>query len=83
MKLTKKQKEYINRLGYNHTDYTQIEKSSRFCKYYVCVGNNECRISKKQAIEKVGENSWLSGVARAAFHHTAMRNEVLFVCDLF
>ena len=55
-------------------DLPQIEEAADVTTYVVYKdGKSEGCISRKKAIELLGREVWLSGLARSAFHWTAMR----------
>ena len=55
-------------------DLRQIEDAADVTTYTLYKGDKkEGRISRTKAIELCGREKWLSGLSRAAFHWTAMR----------
>lgn len=68
VKLTKKDKVYLQSIGYLKTDFTQIEGANY--KYYA---EGDQKISKEEALKKLGRDRWLSGIGRACFHASAVR----------
>lgn len=68
VKLTKKDKVYLQSIGYLKTDFTQIEGVNY--RYYA-EGNRE--ISEEEAIKKLGRECWLSGIGGACFHASSVR----------
>lgn len=71
MKITKEEKMYLERCGYSKKDLAQIREATRRDKTtYEMDGN---LISREEAIARLGRLVYLSGVARSAFHFTAMR----------
>lgn len=68
VELTKKDKVYLQSIGYLKTDFTQIEGANY--KYYA-EGNQ--KISEEEAIKKLGRECWLSGIGRACFHASSVR----------
>lgn len=55
-------------------DLPQIEDAADVTTYTLYKGDKkEGRISREKAIELCGREKWLSGLSRAAFHWTAMR----------
>lgn len=74
MKLTKKEIEILYGYGYPDEDIPQIEEAISKTKYYDCDNlGHEKRISIKKAKELLGIESFLSGIARSAFHFTSFR----------
>lgn len=68
-KLTKKDKEYLLKIGYRPEDFRQIEEAEY--KYYL---DYEKRITVDEAIKKLGREGWLSGIGRACFHASSVRD---------
>lgn len=66
VKLTKKDKEFLKKIGYLDMDFSYIEKANY--KYYL---ENNQRISEEEALKKLGRECWLSGIGRACFHASA------------
>ena len=71
-KLTKCQKDILLGWGYKEYEFNQIEE----CVNTGIITNEVThrRISWATAIKKIGDREFLSGIARASFHWTAMRN---------
>lgn len=80
MKFNKRQKEYLlNRCHESVHGIKQMEEVSSVILYTL----NNKRISRKNVIDLIGEEAWLSGLHRASFHYTAMQctkdnEEILF-----
>lgn len=77
MKLTNKDKNYLISIGYHTEDLNEIEKATK-TMFYEMFSNTDknipdVRVNQKQAITLLGKESFLSGVARATFHRTAVR----------
>ena len=79
MKLTDKDKEYLLEKIYEgikqtfDEDLPQIEEAD-VTTYTLYKGDkSDGRISRTKAIALCGREGWLSGLSRAAFHWTAMR----------
>ena len=70
MKLSNKDREYLKSLGYPEDDFKQIEEATTKTIYEL---NNE-RISRSKAIEILGREVYLNGIARSAFHWSALRS---------
>lgn len=68
-KLTKKDKEFLKKIGYLEEDFNQIEKANY--KYYT---KDDQRISEEEALKKLGRYRWLSGIGRACFHASSVRD---------
>lgn len=67
-KLTKKDKECLLKIGYLREDLKQIEDAKY--KYHL---DYEKEISEQEAIEKLGRECWLSGIGRACYHASSVR----------
>ena len=80
MKLTKDDKDYLKSIGYTDDDMQQIEETSRKTTFVNDYGE---KISADSAIHILGRKDFLSGIARSAFHHSALRTtgtqSVLFI----
>jgi hypothetical protein len=73
MKLTNKDKEYLIAIGYSDNDLTAIEDAIRNIRYEV-FDSIPINITQKEAIRLLGREEFLSGVARATFHSSAVRH---------
>ena len=80
MKLTDTDKKYLLEKIYGgikqtfEEDLPQIEEAADVTTYTLYKGDKvEGRISRTKAIALCGLEGWLSGISRAAFHWTAMR----------
>ena len=60
MKITKEEKMYLERCGYGRRDKTTYEMDG-------------APITRDEAVTRLGCLDYLSGIARSAFHFTAMR----------
>lgn len=69
MTLTKKDKAFLRCIGYKDKDFLQIMYAAGKTDYQ-CEGR---KISRKQAVDLLGCQSFLSGLARSAFHWSACR----------
>lgn len=72
MKLTNKDKKYLIAIGYSDNDLTAIEDAIRNIRYDV-FDSIPINITQKEAIRLLGREEYLSGVARATFHSSAVR----------
>ncbi len=70
MKLTKTDKALLNNWGYSEKDFAQIEAAAKKTTY---TEENGGRISQKVAIKHLGKSQYLGGLARSAFHWSAIR----------
>lgn len=83
MKLTEKDKAYLKGIHMTEEDFGQIEAAMGCSTYEVMTykaGSDyggkpveEKRITRLGAVRLLGREGWLSGLARSAFHITAMR----------
>ena len=64
MKITKEEKMYLERCGYGRKDFAQIQEATR---------RDKTTITRDEAVTRLGRLDYLSGIARSAFHFTAMR----------
>lgn len=71
MKLTSEDKELLLCWGYKEEDFLQIEAAMRksITKYEIA----DKKIKREEAIEMLGREEYLSGIARSAFHWSAAR----------
>lgn len=67
MKITKEEKMYLERCGYGRKDLAQIREDKTT---YEMDGTS---ITREEAVTRLGRLDYLSGIARSAFHFTAMR----------
>ena len=70
MKLTKSDKNILREWGYLDNDFPQIEEATRKTVYTMA---GDVQISLQKAIELLGREEYLSGVARSSFHMSAVR----------
>lgn len=82
MKLTNKDKNYLISIGYLTEDFNEIENATRTMFYEMFFTNRDgiipdVRINQKKAITLLGREEFLSGVARATFHSTAIRGAII------
>ena len=73
MKLTVNDKELLATWGYPENDFEQIEEAIHNTAYTL---DFKTRLSPKAVVERLGRELFLSGLARSAFHWTAVRNDV-------
>ena len=81
MKLTKKDKDLLFSWGYTERDFPQIEEATRSAKTKYKLDGKP--IGRAEAICLLGRLTYLSGIARSAFHWSAIREtddgrEILF-----
>ena len=71
MKITKEEKMYLESCGYGRKDFAQIREAIRRDK--TTYEMDGAPITREEAIARLGRRDYLSGIARSAFHFTAMR----------
>lgn len=72
MKLTNKDKDYLLSIGYLNEDFAVIENTS--IRYELIINDVSIKINQKEVVKIFGRKSFLSGIARATFHASAMRH---------
>ena len=70
MKLTADDKKMLLEWGHPESDFQQIEKAFQKSKTKYMLGSMP--ISREEAISLLGQKQYLSGIARSAFHYTAV-----------
>lgn len=70
MKLTKSDKDVLIGFGFNKKDIPQIEKAVFKTDYSI---NYKDEISPDEAYELLGQEVFLSGLGRSAFHWSSLR----------
>lgn len=76
MKLTNADTKYLEGIGVPEEDFGQIEEAAAVTKYTLFDADARMelgRIPKTEAVKRLGREGWLNGLARSAFHWTAMR----------
>lgn len=77
MKLTNTDKDYLMSIGYPNNELFDIEDATNNMKYtlFFVYDENmpEIKITKKQVIDMIGRNAFLSGLGRATFHRTGVQ----------
>lgn len=76
MKLTDNDKAYLRSIGVDERDFLQIGDAADHTKYELCDEDGKESVgstTKSEAINRLGREGWLNGLARSAFHVTAMR----------
>lgn len=84
MKLTPKDKTMLHTHGYTEKDFPQIEEATGKTDYEYL----GAKVTQRQAMRLLGRTIYLSGIARSAFHSSAVRytpegSPVYFRCRLF
>lgn len=72
-KLSKEHQEIILNFGYTELDLAQIEKALKYTDLELYDQNKNEKITIDKAIEILGEELFLSGICRSAFHWSATR----------
>lgn len=72
MKLTANDKELLTKWGFPKNDVEQIEEAIHNTTYTL---DFKTRLSPKAVVERLGRETFLSGIARSAFHWTSVRND--------
>lgn len=76
--LTQEDKKLLKDYGYLDEDFPQIKEAYNKTIYTLCentkVSRKETEIKGMKAIELLGRENFLSGLARSAFHWSAYRN---------
>ena len=70
MKLTADDKKMLLEWGHPESDFQQIEKAFQKSKTKYMLGSMP--ISREETISLLGQKQYLSGIARSAFHYTAV-----------
>lgn len=87
MKLTKKDKQYLLKIGIKEHEFSKIEKCATYTKYEMFHVDNESivtKIGRKKVIEILGREHFLNGLARSTFHCSSARyNEDYTICVIF
>lgn len=76
MKMTKADKAYLRSISESEQYFPQIEEAMDVTEYKLLDADGLTtirKISRKEAIELLGRETWLNGLDRSAFHWTAMR----------
>jgi hypothetical protein len=79
MKLTNADKNYLISIGYSNENLFDIENATKDMKYtliFIYDQNRnmpDIKITKKQVMDMIDRNDFLSGLGRATFHKTALR----------
>ena len=71
MNLTEEDKKMLLSWGFTEDDFWQIAEAIHKSKTKYELGDTP--ISREEAIRLLGREKYLSGIARSAFHHSAVR----------
>jgi len=78
LNLTQEDKTLLKDYGYLDEDFPQIRRAYSKTTYTLCentkISGKETEIEGMKAIELLGRENFLSGLARSAFHYSAYRN---------
>lgn len=74
--MNRHQEEYFKAHGENEKNFRQLNEAMRRTKYTLVTPYTSRKIRKEEAVEILGENEYLSGIQRSAFHRTATRDVV-------
>ena len=66
--LTKQEKAELKEKGYSFSDIQEIVKGAKKTIYYLIADGNQTSIDENEAIERLGREEWLRGLARSSFH---------------
>lgn len=76
MELTQADKEYLRSINESEQYFPQIAEAMAITKYELTDADGRKTIrslTRNEAIELLGRETWLNGLDRSAFHWTAMR----------
>lgn len=71
--MTKYQEDYFKAHGEDESSFRQINEAMRRTKYTLITPYTSKKIKKDEAMRILGEDLYLSGIQRSAFHGTATR----------
>lgn len=71
--LTQQDIEILKKWGHQDKDLSQINKAITKTDYRYCHNGKEEKITHKQARELLGNEQFLSGISRSAFHYSSCR----------
>ena len=71
--MTKYQEDYFKAHGEDEKSFRQLNEAMRRTKYTLVTPYTSRKIKKEEAVEVLGEDEYLSGIQRSAFHGTATR----------
>ena len=71
-RLTRGDVKYLMSLGYEKSDIAQIQKAANSFKTVYDI--NGKRVTRDEAIKKLGREKFLNGLSRSAFHYSASQN---------
>lgn len=71
--MTKYQEDYFKAHGEDESSFRQLNEAMRRTKYMLITPYTKKKIKKGEAMQILGEDLYLSGIQRSAFHGTATR----------
>ncbi len=72
--IDKDERKALSEAGYSNSDILQIAAAVKKTKYYlVTPDNNRHSITESEAIERLGREEWLRGIARSTFYIDTIR----------
>ena len=72
--LTKEEKELLSSSGYSNSDIQQICAAVKKTKYaLVTPDGKKLTITEQEAVERLGREEWLRGIARSTFYIDTIR----------
>lgn len=71
--MTKYQEDYFKAHGEDEKSFRQLNEAMRRTKYTLITPYTSKKIKKDEAMRILGEDEYLSGIQRSAFHGTATR----------
>ncbi len=74
MQLTEKDKALFISKGYTESDLQQLQDAVNEVHLTLVNGDDEQRITKREAIRILGRETFLSGIGRSAFHASCIRD---------
>lgn len=72
--ITKQEKQDLMDAGYSRQDINQIIAAEKQTSYYLVQAGNRLTITKDEAIERLGRDEWLRGLAKSTFFVDTVRN---------
>jgi len=75
VKLTKKDKEILKKVGYEEQDFKTIEELTSYVKIYFedPKTKKQIRVSKEKARQALGDEDYFSALGRGIFHFSTVR----------
>lgn len=73
MKLTKEDVEQLKAWGFREQDIPQLQEAANKTRYELIDVGGGRTVGVRDVVKEIGRTNWLSGIARSAFHWTAVR----------